>query len=201
MGVGEIREQNFVEPPWEKPLDPASVVRRIPESGTVVGMFLAALADEARRRDAPLPSARSRYVPYQFYPMREHVQLLLEACSLICPRLPLRTALRKLGRQSIASLLTSTIGKIVLASKEDVMMVLGGLVKTYPVHVRPSLATILQQSPGRAIVRLEQIHFFLDCHHIGVLEGALRFAGKRHTNVRICSYSATSADLLCRWEP
>lgn len=196
----EIRDQDFVDPPWTTKLDHAAVLRRVPENATVAGLFVSALADEAKRRGTPLPSARDRYVSFQFYPLRELVPILLEACATFHPRRSTRIALRKLGHQAVPSLLASTLGRIVLASKDDVTMVLAGLIKTYPINLRPSSAALLSSSRGRAVVRLEQVHYFLDSHHVGIFEGALRFAGKRETSVRICEHSTTAADLLCSWE-
>ena len=196
----EPRDQDFVAPPWESKLDTAAVLRRIPDTATVAGLFLASLVEDAKKHGGKLTSARERYVAFQFYPLKEHVQLLLECCAIFHPRRSLRTALRKLGHQTVPSLCSSTIGKVMFSSRDDVALVLDALVRIYPVNLRPSHAEIRTMAPGRAIVRLDQIHHFLDCHHVGIFEGALRYSGKRATNVRICSLSGTSAELLCTWE-
>jgi hypothetical protein len=48
------------------------------------------------------------------------------------------------------------------------------------------------------VVKLDQIHYFLDCHHVGVFEGLMKHAGARG-RVRIDSRSLSSADLLLEW--
>lgn len=190
--------KNFVEPPWGAPLDSAAALRSIPESATISGMFLEPLAEMARHRGAPLPSARDRYTQFRFYPLREHVTLLLETCALHYPQLPLRQALRKLGRAAPSALTMSTIGKVMLSSASGIEDCIRALLKTYPLNVRPAKCEPVEFGPGFAIVHLEEILYFLDSHHVGSFEGILKFAGKEGT-VRIRSYSATSADLLCTW--
>lgn len=195
-----MRDARFVEPTFRAWLDPTAAVRAVPESASIAGMFVSALAEEARSRRLPLPSARARYLPMRFYPLREHVQLLVEAAATLCGDMPLRAGLRVLGRGAPQSLLESTVGKIVLGSASGVQQVVAAIVNTYPVHIRPSFAAVLEEGDGRMVVRLEQVHFFLDSHHVGVFEGALRHAGVRG-RVRIHQHSDTAADLLLTWQP
>ena len=195
-----VRDQDFAEPPWNSPVDVPRVLRAVPDDGTVAGMFLQSTVDGARRLNTVLPSARERYRPFGFYPMREHVQLMLEVAPVAFARVPLRTTLYKLGLLAPRALLESTLGKVVLGSATDVEMVLSAMARTYPLHIKPSHVQMVEYKPGRAVIRLEQIHFFLDSHHVGCFEGALRFAGQRHGKTRIHAYSNTSADFLLTWE-
>jgi uncharacterized protein (TIGR02265 family) len=192
------RFKNFVEPPWTAPVDVASVVRHVPESATISGMFLEPLAELGRLRSDPLPSARERYTQFRFYPLREHVNLLIETCARHYAALPMRQALRKLGRAAPGALVQSTIGRVMLNSASGVEECIRAMAKTYSLNVRPGTATPIEFGRGYGIVRLEDIHYFLDSHHVGSFEGVLKFAGVQG-DVRICSYSATSADLLCTW--
>jgi uncharacterized protein (TIGR02265 family) len=188
----------FVEPPWDAPLDAQEEIARVPEDATISGMFLAPLALEAGRQGVPLPSARDRYVPFKFYPLREHCRLLVEMCERLFGDRPLRQGLRKLGRGAPAALVASTLGKVVLGSAEGVDQVVSAMAKAYPLNARPSRVTVLETMPGRAVVRLEDVHYFLDSHHVGTFEGALKFAGVAG-RVLIASQSRTCADLLLEW--
>jgi uncharacterized protein (TIGR02265 family) len=193
------RLRNFVEPTWSTPLDVPQLLRAIPETATISGMFMEPLAEAARRKGKPLPSARERYVPFRFYPLREHSQLLVEMCQKHYHPMPLRQALRKLGRAAPDALVASTIGKVMLNSATGVEDMIRALIKTYPLNLRPGRLDMIENGPHHAILRLEEIHYFLDSHHVGTFEGIMRFAGKQGT-VRICSYSTTAADFLCEWE-
>jgi uncharacterized protein (TIGR02265 family) len=195
----QISATNFVDPPWEAPLDVAGVLRTIPEQATIAGMFLEPLAEAARQQGLPLPSARERYVAFRFYPMREHAYLLIETCVRLYPNLPVRRALRKLGRGAPRALIASTIGKVVLGSAIGPAEIIRAIAQAYPLHVRPAKVNVLEMGNGRAVLRLEEILYFLDSHHVGVFEGVLSFAG-RSGRIKMCAYSATAADLLCTWE-
>jgi len=194
----EHRFKKFVEPPWTAPLDVAAVLRSVPENASISGMFLDPLAELGRLRSDPLPSARERYTQFRFYPLREHVNLLLETCARHYAALPLRQALRKLGRAAPTALVQSTIGRVMLNSATGVEESVRAMAKTYALNIRPGTVTPVEFGRGYGILRLEDIHYFLDSHHVGSFEGILKFAGAQGT-VRICSYSATSADLLCTW--
>ena len=192
------REDRFVEPPWDAPFDEQAELAAIPESCTISGMFLAPLAVEARRRGITLPSARDRYVSFKFYPLVEHARLLLETCAQIYPDRSRRQALRKLGRGAPQALVSTTLGRVVLGSVEGVASVVEAMAKAYPLNARPSKVTVLESMRGRSIVRLEDIHYFLDSHHVGTFEGVLKYARVRG-RVRIAMRSRSAADLLLEW--
>lgn len=199
-GAVALRESTtrFVEPPWHSPLIAEEVIREIPETATISGMFLAPLVLEAKRRGITLPSARDRYVPFNFYPLREHCRLLVETCERLYRDRPLRQGLRKLGRGAPAALVASTLGKVVLGSAEGVDQIVTAMAKAYPLNARPSRVMVLETKSNRAIVRLEDVLYFLDSHHVGAFEGVLNFAGVTG-RVLIASRTKTSADLLLEW--
>ena len=192
-------ERDFVEPPWRAPLDTAAVLRSIPASATIAGMYAATIADDAKALGKSLTLPRDRYLPFGFYPLQEYVKLLIEACALLYPTRPTRFGLRSMGRAAPAALLRSTLGRVVLGSVHGVHEVIESVIKTYPINVRPSHAAIVERSDRQAVVHLRDVHFFLDCHHVGVLEGTLRHAGVAG-QVRIAALSPTEAYLLCSWE-
>lgn len=194
------RFRNFVDPPWSAPLDANRVLRAIPESATIIGMFCDAVVEATKKKGARLPSARDKYTHYKFYPLKEHVQLLVEACPLLYPGKSVRHALRKLGRAAPQAMLGSTIGKVTLgaASGSGLEDALRAWAKTYPLHLRPGSVDIKEVAKNHALVRLEDIHYFLDSHHVGSFEGLFSMLEKRAT-VKIDSRDSMSADLLCTW--
>jgi uncharacterized protein (TIGR02265 family) len=189
----------FLSPPWTAPLDGMEVVRAIPDGATIAGMFPAALVQEAKRRGVSLTSARELYLPFEFYPTAEHALLLVQAAQLFFPDKPLRAALRILGRAAPDALLSSTLGRVVLGTAQGALAALEAIARTYAMNVRPSSAELVEAAPGRAVVRIRALPFFLDSHHVGVLEGTMRYAGV-HGSVRIRADDAAQADLLCTWE-
>jgi hypothetical protein len=199
QSTAHVSGTRYVEPPWAAPLDVRSVLDAIPADATISGMFIAPLAIEAKRVGVHLPSARDRYLPYRFYPLVEHAKVLVETCERIHPGLSIRQALRKLGRGAPRALVASTLGKVVLASAEGVHEVVDAMAKAYPLNARPSRVEVLERTSGRAVVRMEEVHYFIDSHHVGAFEGALRYAGV-NGRVLIAARSEASADLLLEWD-
>jgi uncharacterized protein (TIGR02265 family) len=189
----------FAPPPQDAAIDLAATLRAVPDTATIAGMFPDALAQAARRAGTKLPSARDRFVAFNFYPLREHVQLLGEASERLFVGVPLRRSLRKLGRRTPEILHSTVLGRVTLGAAEGVHAAIAAMANTYAINLRPSHAEVIETGPHHAVVRLRSIHFMLDSLHVGVFEGTMRFAGARG-EVRICAYGPSEADLLCKWE-
>lgn len=188
----------FVDPPWDAPLDIAAELRRVPETARQKGMFLIPMVVEAKRLGHPLPSARERYVPFQDYPLREHVQLMVESAQVLFPKVSLRQGLRRIGRAAHRVFVESTVGKVVWATVTDPVSALEAILKGYAISVPGCETRVIDRGPTHARVRMERVYYFLDCHHVGCIEGAVRAVGVE-PRVRIKIESATSADFLCEW--
>ena len=185
-------------PPWDRPLDAERCLSAIPESATMSGVFIAALIDMAQKRGSNLPPRRDRYLPFRAYPLREHAELLVLASRACWPREPLRQALRHIGRGSPKALVQSMLGRVVFGSVEGPLEVVRAMAKSYPLHTQPGSLEVVELGPGELVVRMRDIHYFLDSHHVGVFEGVLRHA-KVEGEVRIKTHSPTDADLLLRF--
>jgi uncharacterized protein (TIGR02265 family) len=190
----------FIEPPWDAPLDVERALESIPADATISGMFFNRLIGAARAQSAVLPSARERYLAFTFYPLVDLARLVLDAAPLLFPDRPLRQGLRALGRGGPDAFLASTLGKVTLGSTSDVHGAVAAMANGYELNVRPSRVSLADSGPGWVVVHLERVPYFLDSHHVGTFEGALRFAGTKGA-VRIASRSPSSADFLLTWEP
>jgi uncharacterized protein (TIGR02265 family) len=188
----------FIDPPWEAPLDAARVAASIPAGAQLAGMFFVALQQGAERRGVDLVFPRERYLPFGFYPIAEFVPLLVEAGAGFYPELPLRQALRRIGSVGPKALLGSMLGKVTLGAAEGVHAAVEAIAKTYPINVKGSRCQVLQTEPRFMLLGMEGVPYFLDCHHVGVFEGTLQFAGVSGS-VTIRSHTASAADLLLEW--
>jgi uncharacterized protein (TIGR02265 family) len=188
----------FVAPSWSAPLDAERAIAAMPAEATIAGMFFLALVDGAERRRVELAFPRSRYLPFGFYPVREFARLLVEAAPRFYPNASLRQGLRLIGKVGPTALLSSTLGKVTLGAAEGVHAAVTAVAKTYAVNVRPSRCQVTQAQPRSMVVVLDDVPHFLDCHHVGVFEGCLEYAGA-DGNVRILRRSDRSADLLLEW--
>jgi uncharacterized protein (TIGR02265 family) len=189
----------FIHAPWDAPLDADGVISSIPASARIAGMFFIALVTGAQARGCTLPSARERYVPFNFYPVAELARLLLEAAERFYPQQSLRLALRALGASAPRAFVTSTLGKMTLGSAEGVHSAVAAMAGTYKINIRPSHAAIRTSGPNWVIVGMKTIQYFLDSHHVGVFEGTIRYAGGRDERVQIASQGSSSAEFLLTW--
>lgn len=190
--------QGFLDPPWESPLDVEAELRRVPELAKQKGMFLIPMVTEAKKLGQKLPSARERYLPFQDYPLREHVQLMVEFSHVLFPKLSLRQGLRRIGRAAHRAFIDSTVGKVVWASVNDPHSAIAGILKGYSISVPDSDARVIDHGAKYARVRMDRVYYFLDCHHVGCIEGAVRAVGV-DTHIRIKIDSPTSAEFMCEW--
>jgi uncharacterized protein (TIGR02265 family) len=194
----ELAAGRFVEPSWRAPLDVELELRSVPNDAKISGMFIAPLVVELKRSDPDGLTPRARYVPFNFYPLREHVQLLIEASQRVYADRPLRLGLRTLGRGAPSAFVASTLGKVVLGSTQGVHDRVAAIAKGYELNMRPGRATIVENTPNRIVVRLEDVHYFLDSHHVGVFEGIMKQSGVSG-RVLFAAGLRGSADLLLEW--
>ncbi len=188
----------FREPPWESPIDVAAELKRVPEGLTQKGMFVIPMIVEAKRRGLTLAGARERYVPFQDYPLREHVALLAESARAFYPDMSLRQGLRRLGRGAYHAFMESTVGRVVWAGVTETHSALDGILKGYVIGVPGCAARVVERRPNAAILRLERVPYFLDSHHVGCFEGATRAIGI-HATVKIRLETWASGEFLCEW--
>jgi uncharacterized protein (TIGR02265 family) len=188
----------FVEPPWSAPLDVERTIAAQPADVKISGMFLLAIVGGAKARGVVLPSARERYVAFNFYPVTDHARLLVEAAQRFFPDRPIRQALRSLGRAAPDAFLSSTLGKVTLGSTEGVHAAIAAMANAYELNLRPCRVGMTTSGPSWAVVRLEKVPYFLDSHHVGTFEGTLRYAGVKGA-VLVAVRGPASADLLITW--
>jgi uncharacterized protein (TIGR02265 family) len=191
-------DSDFSEPPWDAPLDVAAVRSSLPAGASIAGMFFLALVEGAQRRQVTLAFPRARYLQFGFYPVSEFVPLLVEAAQCFHPDKSLRQGLRRIGTVGPQAFLSSTLGRVTLGASDGVHAAVSAIAKTYAINIKPSSCEVLEARPLSMIVRLSDVPYFLDSHHVGVFEGTLQYAGV-DGDVRIRSRGPTAAELLLEW--
>src|SRR6476659_4421733 len=189
----------FVDPPWFRPLDADAELADIPAESTLAGMFFRGLMEGAKQRKVSLSVSRPRYLPFQHYPVAEFAPLLIEAARLFHPGLSSREGLRRIGAVGPTILAGSMLGKVTLGSVEGVHAITKAVAATYSANVRGAQCSVLETTKSSVRLALDGVHYFLDCHHVGVFEGTLRFAGVTNGRVKIAGKSRSSAELLLEW--
>jgi uncharacterized protein (TIGR02265 family) len=190
--------EGFVEPEWDTPLDTAPFVHATPTTAYIRGMYPATIVENARLRGLVLAAARERYFAFQHVPMREYLDLLVEAAGVYFPEVSLRQGLRKLGRSTYEVFAQSVVGRVVLSAADDFPGVVAAAVKGYAISMPPARADVLDIGPRRAIVTFAGVYNFLDPHHVGVFEGLAHSCGVRVTT-RVRLASVHTGDFELTW--
>lgn len=191
-------EGRFVEPPWQAPLDAEREIRAMPDDARVRGLLIIPMLMEVKRRGVTRAPPRERYVAFNLYPLREHARVLVDTCGDLFPDRTLRQGLRKLGRSAPTAFGATTLGKVTLGSALGVQAIVEAFAKGYELNMQPGRAAVVECTTRSMIVSLDEVHHFVDSHHVGAFEGALAYAGVRGT-VKIAPRGSTAADLLLEW--
>lgn len=171
-------------------------IAEAPETGCVRGMFCAEIV---RLAPAVSPSARTRYLPFSMYPLREFMQLLVEATRTMAPSRNPEDVLRELGQSAYATFASSMVGISLLSGAgNDAPAVLSLLPRAYAMMFDPGTAEIVSQAKDEALVKLRDVWSFPESYNVGVWLGALDLLQLDGT-VDVIRHSWCNVDLHVRW--
>lgn len=141
-------------------LDAEAIARRIPKTNVVKGMFFARHVSELGAEFAKVtpqldaPPRFGRYVPFSDYPQSDYMRVSTAVALKVYPRLGLREAMRRLGRDDFSVFGESTIGKVILAVVGDAR---AALLKTPGIYMKmaPGDWTVTGEELNETTVRIE----------------------------------------------
>ena len=191
-------EAGFSPPDWNAPLDVETYLREAPRGGAIKGMFFADQVEMARKAGKPLPG-RKRYFAFKDYPIKEYMELLLETAELVHPGVPIREALRRLGRPAYPTLADTMIGRAIFALAGDSFhRILAVASKAYAVSVKPGKVDLVSSGDNWARMELRTIWAFPDCYQVGVFEGGMEVLGLYGT-IQVRTQSLCDVDFHLEW--
>ncbi|HEY8040929.1 MAG TPA: DUF2378 family protein [Polyangiaceae bacterium] len=188
----------FVPPDCDSPLDVAAYVEGIPQEAFIKGLFASAIVEAARGRGVTLPGARERYHAFTDVPMREYVPVLVAGAQAVHPTLPVRMALRKVGRASRDAFAQTMFGRVVMGRVDGLRAALEAAAKVYPMAMPPARVELRKMTDTRAVLHMTGIYGFLDSHHVGVFEGVARACEVRVTT-RVRMISPYTGEIELTW--
>lgn len=166
---GDI-DAGFFSPVWTDPVDAAAEIAACPPTLTLKGLMSTALVDACAAGGVPLPSALPRYLPFHPYPLRHHMQLLLEAAAALYPNDPTRVALRRFGRGVRSIIKDTPYGRVAFGRELDARDTVAALGRVYRVMLDCEVNGALV-GERCADIEMRNIHHFLDSLHVGTVEG------------------------------
>jgi Protein of unknown function (DUF2378) len=87
---------------------------------------------------------------------------------------------------------------VVWSTAEHLHGALDAVAKGYALTSWPARVEVVERGAGHARVRLDEVHYFLDSHHVGIFEGVMRACGVKGS-VRVRLDSTVSGELLLTW--
>jgi len=171
-------------------------IQDAPDAGTVRGLYFS----EILRLVPALRSCnRRRYVPFSKYPLREYMQLLVDAAQFAHPGKEPERALRELGMTTYGTFAASMAGASLLSSPafHDGRL-LDLAPQAYPLTIEPGSVEIVSRSTHDAVVKLRDLWTFPESFQKGVWLGAMRMLGI-DGSIDVIRHGWCSVDFHVRW--
>lgn len=172
-------------------------IRHTPQTCEANGMYATNLIELLRSRNVELPAALSPS-RHRYFPMRNHMQLMVLAGVTAYPHLPAGEAIRRLGRLVIPAFARSPAGSIMMELARSWEAGLGVLARGYHIAQRPGEARVVDARRGYACLALRNIWSFGETYHRGVVEGLMEWCHVEGTTTAH-KLSRYNTDILIEW--
>lgn len=168
----------------EGSLNVAALIATVPANFTIKGMFFkrfverlgADFAAIARELESPPPDGK--YIAFKAYSQRDYTRLAMATARKTFPTLPLREAMRRLGRDDMTTFADSVIGKVVLAMARDARTTLHRMPDAYA-GTAPEMRLRAEELDARTVrIVVEPLHGSLE-YILGQVEGIVLAFDKR----------------------
>ncbi len=166
-----------------------------PENGTVRGMFFTEIL---RLAPGVRASHRRRYLPFSKYPLRDYMQLLVDAGRSAFPSHAPEEGLRELGRTAFP-IFTSSMAGIALFGGvgTNYERVLELIPKAYPLTIEPCRVELVSRVDNEAVFKLRDLWTYPESYQVGVWLGGLQVLGLDGT-IDVIRHSWCSVDFHVR---
>jgi uncharacterized protein (TIGR02265 family) len=155
-------------------------LKACPPDESTQGTFLQYIRDEVVKRMGAAPAKlfeglpRERWLPFLKYPLRELMQIVVNAARILHPKLPLSEGMRRVGWFAYPSFAATMAGRVVLfAFGETLEDVIRSVPKAYAVCVPEAQVTLTSHLERHFKLEFRGVYCFVDTYHRGVIEGAI----------------------------
>lgn len=197
-------ENQFVKPDFTAPLDVAAILKQIPDSITLKGAFV----DSIEKMVVELPNWREelyrgmphqQYATFKNYPRHEIMQLEVRAAQMKYPNAPLRQALRLGGQTVYPQMLSTIVGKMIMAALGNDLNTLFRVVpRTMHMFLNFAHIASYQVADRHWLMHFKDYYSYIDCGEVGIMEGMVMHY-KCQPDIRICPVSTFEIWYDIRW--
>jgi uncharacterized protein (TIGR02265 family) len=186
----------FLEPDWLSSVDFAARIAAVPPDAVVRGMFLQVVANAITRG----PKAKSRYVAFKTYPMREYLELLAAAAQEE-RTISAAECVRRVGWRVYTTYAQTLTGTAIFAiAGLDFRRVIEVAPSSYKVALTPGNLRVRSIENHQAEVELRDVYNLPDLHQVGIWEGAMKACGVTgQVRTRVINFGAV--DFQISWQP
>jgi uncharacterized protein (TIGR02265 family) len=196
---------DYETPDYTADLDVDAYIARCPADATAKGMFLTACVDLARR-SAPSRTeevfdglSRRRWTPFLDYSLRDTMRIHTNVARIRWPREPLREGLRRFGWTAYPTFAESSAGRLLFGVlNRDFEGKFSLMSRGIAISVSHARVTPHRVGERHWRVEYEDVFCFLDCYHVGIIEGVARAHGLT-ANIMVKLRSPESGTLDVRW--
>jgi uncharacterized protein (TIGR02265 family) len=193
-------------PSLRQSIDVAQSIKACPVESTTTGTFFQHVREAVAKRTGGIPGTllkgmtTDRWTPFLQYPLRDFMQLTVNAAGILHPHEPLAEGIRRIGWLAYPSFASTMAGRIVLfAFGEKLEQVVQATPRIFAVTVPGVVVTILGQSERRALLQFRGVYCFADCFMRGVLEGSIWCHGFEPQVIVTTGARPSDAEFDTRW--
>lgn len=194
------------EPEEDAAVDLGAHLARLPASATCKGMFFRDLVSFAEKHVSAEDLAQRagiqsrRYIAFFDYPMADNLRLTCEVAKVVHPTLSLGAGVRRLGRTSYATFLSSHAGRVVAST-------LGRDVKKWLVYAPKAIRMVMNfgditVEPGTdrsARLLCRNFPAFIETYQVGAIEALFSHFGVEG-KIRLALEDVGTASFDLSWD-
>lgn len=181
----------FATPDLDGPLDLDARLAAAPPDAHVLGWLVNSVTARAAAAGVIVGSGRP-LGPVTKVPLADYLRILAEAASKLAPDEPPRKNLYTLGLGVYPAFVESKAGRAILATVgtlADPRRALSLVAKSYGLTGGHTIAEVVVDVDGLAIVHLQNVWSFPDVYHVGLFAGAAQAVSNDPIRVQVCPVS------------
>jgi uncharacterized protein (TIGR02265 family) len=199
-------DPDFAQPDFAGSMNVERYLAACPPAATTRGTFFTHIRDHVRRNLEQDPELlykgvqRRQWHAFNLYPLIDFMQLTVNACQLMHPRLPVGEALRRMGWLSFSSFTATMSGRVVafaLGNRFEDVLRAGPA--AYRFTLPSSIVRISAVAEKHFRIEMRCVPSFVDTYHFGVIEGAATALGQSVTIKVRRGARLSDADFDIRW--
>ncbi|MCP4499832.1 MAG: DUF2378 family protein [Deltaproteobacteria bacterium] len=189
---------SFEKPNWLAPLGVEAMIEACPSDALMRGMYTAPCCKQASKVTGKSYGTQ-RYIPFKFYSMREHIQVVHACATGAYPDLSERLAVKQLAQLAIPTLQGSLVGRTLLTlSGGTIKAALNIFVKAFMQSRNLGSIRLAEFTDTHAVIEMRSIFDFAESIQVGIIEETIKeVAGGGEAKIKV--HALGDIDIFLNW--